>query len=123
MNKKFPLKEFILHTLKNGIICVIILIFLLLFFKCPMKLLFDIPCPGCGMTRAIISLLKFDFKVSFTYNPLAIFVLLALVYFIFIRKFLKIPSKFEKLYLVLLAVSLVVLWILRMTVLGYSFNI
>ena len=123
MDKKFPFRKFILHTLKTGIVCVIILIFLLLFFKCPMKLFFDIPCPGCGMTRAIISLLKFDFKASFTYNPLAIFVILALVYYIFIRKFAKIPSKFEKLYLVLLAVSLVVLWILRMTVLGFNFNI
>lgn len=123
MNKKFPLKEFILHTVKNGIICAIILLLLLLFYRCPLKLFFDIPCPGCGMTRALLSMLRLDFKASFTYNPLAIFVFLALVYFIFIRKFFKIPGKYEKLYLILLAILLVIFWILRMTILGYGFNI
>lgn len=27
-------------------------------------------CPGCGMTRTVLALLKFDFAQAFRYNPL-----------------------------------------------------
>lgn len=31
---------------------------------------FGIPCPGCGMSRALFSLLQLDFKAAFMYHPL-----------------------------------------------------
>ena len=31
------------------------------------------PCPGCGMTRAHIEVLKLNFKKAFYYHPLFIF--------------------------------------------------
>lgn len=35
---------------------------------CPSKLIYNIPCPGCGMTRACLALLKLDFSSAFHYN-------------------------------------------------------
>ena len=61
--------------------------------SCPIKLLIGIPCPGCGMTRAILCLLKFDFKGAIKYNALFIILLLVIVVFIF-RKY----NIFKKLY-------------------------
>lgn len=36
---------------------------------CPTKLLFGIPCPGCGITRAFNLLLNGEIKEAFMMNP------------------------------------------------------
>ena len=48
-------------------------------------------CPGCGNTRAAMSLLKFDFSCAFTYNPLFLleFSYIAWVYCVASRSYLK----------------------------------
>ena len=42
---------------------------------CLSVVLFDTPCYGCGMTRAIQHLLHFDFKGAFHLNPISFVVL------------------------------------------------
>ncbi len=37
--------------------------------NCLFKMVTGFPCPGCGLTRAFLSILHFDFKASFFYNP------------------------------------------------------
>lgn len=61
--------------------------------SCPIKLLIGLPCPGCGMTRAIICLLKLDIKGSFRYNALCLILL-----FIVVVAILKKYGIFKKLY-------------------------
>lgn len=39
-------------------------------FKCVFLTLTGIPCPGCGMTRALICLLSLDISGVFHYHPL-----------------------------------------------------
>lgn len=46
---------------------------------CPSKLLYNLPCPGCGITRASILLMKGDFINAIQLNPN---VILAFVYLI-----------------------------------------
>ena len=36
---------------------------------CPTKIFFGIPCPGCGISRALFSVCCFDFAAAFEYNP------------------------------------------------------
>ncbi len=36
--------------------------------SCPILEITGIPCLGCGMTRALLSALKFDFKAAFSYH-------------------------------------------------------
>jgi hypothetical protein len=48
---------------------------------CPSKLLLDMHCPGCGMSRATQHLIHFDFNQAWRYNKLTFFVLPVLGYF------------------------------------------
>lgn len=61
---KYP-KEKILITL-----IYILVIFLMYIFniRCVFISLFGIPCPGCGMTRAVISALNLNFSSAFSYH-------------------------------------------------------
>ena len=49
-------------------------------FFCPFKSLTGIPCPGCGMTRAMLSITKGDFRGAFGYNPFSFFLLFMVVF-------------------------------------------
>lgn len=44
--------------------------YIFVFGRCPIRWLFGIPCPGCGLTRACLSALQLDFPAAFTYHPL-----------------------------------------------------
>lgn len=41
---------------------------------CPWYKIFHLQCPGCGMTRAFISMLKMNIKSAYVFNPLILFV-------------------------------------------------
>ncbi len=43
---------------------------LLSVYKCPLDLLFGIPCPLCGATRAVLSAITGRFADAFYYHPL-----------------------------------------------------
>ena len=45
---------------------------------CLFHLLTGLSCPGCGVSRMCISLMKFDFKAAYNYNKM-LFVLLPLL--------------------------------------------
>lgn len=47
---------------------------------CPSKLLYKIPCPGCGITRATLKFLHFDYIAAIRLNPN---VILSIVYLTF----------------------------------------
>ena len=70
MKNKVPFYKLVLYSL-------LILFFLLIFYKCPFKFFLGIPCFGCGMTRALISCLRLDFIAAFYYHPLFGFVIIA----------------------------------------------
>ena len=50
--------------------------------------LFDIKCPGCGLTRAFMLLLQFDFTGAWASNPLIFIVFPGLTFYI-IKDFTK----------------------------------
>ena len=80
-----------LSKLKKGEVVIITSPFLMLIFYkicqifsiktiCQWKLITGQDCIGCGITRAIISILKFNFKEAIEYNPLVIIVFPLLIY-------------------------------------------
>ena len=53
---------------------------------CIIKYLSGISCPGCGMTRAVKSLIFFDFSKAFYYHPLVFLLLPIAAAFFVVRK-------------------------------------
>ena len=49
---------------------------------CLFKRFLHIPCPGCGMTRAVVSLIRFDFASACHYHP-CVFIMPLVVLLIF----------------------------------------
>lgn len=54
------------------IFCICAVIMYLADLGCPIKLIFNTPCPTCGVTRAMVSLLTFDFQAYINHNVMAI---------------------------------------------------
>ncbi len=79
---------------------------------CPVRCFFGIPCPGCGMTRALLSALRLDFSAAFAYHPLWVAVLPAAA----LIAFLAIKGRKKALYVTITACSLLLLfvWIFRL---------
>lgn len=87
-----------------------------LFFPryCPFVLLTGLPCAGCGMTRAVILLLKGRIVESLAMHPMVLgFVLLAMAYGLF-RYVLFIDTKHLKSLLVFILVTTMVVYGVRM---------
>lgn len=56
---------------------------------CPILFITGISCAGCGMTRAWLSLLKFDLSAAFYYHPLFWHPALTILIFLFKRKLIR----------------------------------
>ena len=89
---------------------VINLIFVLIFeLPCPWESNFNIDCAGCGGTRMVKSLMKFDFYQAFRFNPfLFILLIIVIIYIIYIfickltkKKYYKIKDKDLLVFLIL----------------------
>lgn len=53
---------------------------------CPFSFLFDLPCPACGLTRSMSSLLHLELGKSFFFHPLGGLVVLLLVTCLFTNR-------------------------------------
>ena len=61
------------------------------FPKCPSYWLFDVYCPGCGITRALHALLHGNFLQALAYNPLAILAAPLLIWMAFKPRWMQHP--------------------------------
>lgn len=71
-----------------GVLAAVLLYFLfhaLFDAFCPSVLLSGFPCPGCGMTRAVLCLFRGQFARSWALNPAAVFWVLWALLFVFER--------------------------------------
>ena len=62
------------EKLINTMIIVLVIIIMTTCYKCPSRFLVGIPCPGCGMTRALIALCTLDIEQAMYYHPLCVMV-------------------------------------------------
>ncbi len=55
-------------------LAICLFMFILRYYEigCPILYFLKIPCPTCGVTRAVIAFFKLDFNASIYYHPLAI---------------------------------------------------
>ncbi len=99
------------QAVKEVIGIVIFLMIIFFFYKCPMKLIFGIDCPGCGMTRACKAFLRLDFVAAFQYHSLFPIPILVCIYLIF-RKKLFIGEKNERISIGVILLLFILRWII-----------
>ena len=96
-----------------------IVLLIVLFYRCPVKLLFGVDCPGCGLTRAFFAALHFDFRAAFAYHPLFLPIGIVLAYLLLyeiLHPLFRIPQKAEKVIIVVTAAATLALWVCRLIV-------
>ena len=70
-------------------------------------------CPGCGITRMFISILKLDYKGAFRYNPFVFVLLILYLIFLLINSILKRKIKITNIIFYIIIVLAIVFGILR----------
>lgn len=76
---------------------------------CPIKYITGVSCAGCGMSRALLSLLRLDFKQAFHYHPLFLFPFIAFTIYVFKNKFSK--KTYNSLFMIIIFIMLAVYFI------------
>jgi hypothetical protein len=100
-------------------------------WPCPIKSLTGIPCPGCGLNRAIRLLLAGDWRASLIQHAFAPFFLLGLIVLLIVSLlpdpvFFKVLGWLEKVerrtgITSILLLLLIIYWIARLIFLGFDF--
>lgn len=55
--------------------------------SCPIKAVVGLECPTCGVTRAMVSLVRLDFEGYLYYNPMAVFLVSVVFLFVFLEMY------------------------------------
>lgn len=98
------------------------LVFLKFLETCPLKILFGIPCPGCGLTRSYIFAFQGKFAEATSMHPFWIPITLLFIAFIVVRYLIVNEEKYKKCMNVIkilacvLVASMIAFYIYRMIV-------
>lgn len=85
-----------------------------LYSLCPMVVLTGFPCPACGMTRAVLSVLRGNFEAAWQLHPFSyVFLLLAAVFAVR-RYFLKKDERCLVKYAAAAVIGMILFYIYRM---------
>lgn len=114
MFNKEQIKKYLYLIISAGLLC---LFLYLTNIGCPIKFITGISCPGCGMTRALFSLLRLDVKSAVYYHPL-VFVMPVIVIIILLRN--KLGRRLFKIFTVFFTVLFIAVYICRMADAGNS---
>ena len=82
---------------------------------CPMVIIFGLPCPGCGTTRAAVYLLKGQFEEAFYINPSVFLWLAFLLYIIVVRYIMGKPIKHSTVIVAVIGILMVVRFVVGMS--------
>ena len=108
-NKKYKKIRFVFF-----IIFLVFILYITDIYRCPFKYITGIPCPLCGITRALISALKLDFNKAFYYHALwPLILVVMMLYFLTYFKHIKINKKLENMIYITTAILLLVYYVLR----------
>lgn len=79
---------------------------------CIIKSAFGIACPGCGMTRAVLSAIRLDFITAFALHPMFWSLPLLILYFLYDGRLFK-SKKVDVGLLTLILAGFLLSWIVR----------
>lgn len=109
--KKEKLKDLLSAGSAILAIALLYLFFHLVGIGCPIRYTTGISCPGCGMTRAVLALLRFDFAAAFQFHPLVYVLPFALLVFLFRHR---ISNKFYKIFIFTFVGLFVIIYLVRL---------
>ena len=72
---------------------------LLFGWNCPIKYLTGVPCPGCGLSRALAALLRLDFRTALRFHPMVFVLPPVVLYALFGKKPLLGSKNLERMLL------------------------
>ena len=79
--------------IKKEFIVLAIIVFYSLSFGCLFHKITGLYCPGCGITRLLLAILKFDFYQAFRFNPLVFILLIVYLLYEVINLILKLLKR------------------------------
>lgn len=80
---------------------------------CVFQTLFSIPCPGCGMTRALRAALQLDFASAFAYHKMFWAVPVGYLYFLFDGRLFN-NRRVDKIILISIGAGFIVDWLIKL---------
>ena len=116
MNRSFPkkpnIRDVFLPIAGLALYCVLAYFFGI---PCPISFFTGISCPGCGMTRALFSLLQLDFGMALYYHPLIYFciVMIPAIAVVHIKK----KPLAKKILLIVFAIVFIAVYLYRFLIL------
>ena len=78
---------------------------------CPFQAVTGIPCPGCGMTRAMISLGQLKLEEAIEYNLFSTPLFILMVLYVWPRKFPRFLQ--HKIFSIIMLVVIIFIWLMR----------
>jgi len=79
--------------------------------SCVFKEIFGVPCPGCGMTRAFLSLMKLDIYGAFRHNIVIFF-----IPYVFMYVFFNFKHKIHNVFLSIIAAITIINWAIKIVI-------
>ena len=92
----------------------VILSALLFGWNCPIKYLTGVPCPGCGLSRALAALLRLDFRTALRFHPMVFVLPPVVLYALFGKKPLLGSKNLERMLLWSVIVLDIAIWLIRL---------
>lgn len=87
---------------------------LLFGWNCPIKYLTGVPCPGCGLSRALAALLRLDFWTALAVSPDGFVLPAVVLYALFGKKPLLGSKNLERMLLWSVIVLDIAIWLIRL---------
>ena len=81
---------------------------------CVLRTITGIPCPGCGLTRATLALIRFDWPEAFRFHPMVFLLWPFLLCFAILLLLKKTTVRKFTPYLVVFGICLVLVYLVRM---------
>ncbi len=81
-------------------------------YCCPFRIFFHVECPGCGLTRAFMSLITGDISGSLHYNYTCILWVITIILFVIDRYIKKIDIKLFPVLWVIVSVITIIRYLL-----------
>lgn len=105
-----PIKEWKNKLAITLIYLAVVAVLLAIGGRCVFRTYLGFPCPGCGMSRAMLSALRLDFAAAFSYHPM--FWAMPILYLYFLYDGALFRKKWlDRALLILFAAGFVIHWV------------